>query len=260
MLELLAPDDRKATGGSRLASWCRTDVATPTLVPAESPAWSSITAGSQFWASSAQPPVISIATATHSPHSRRVEAGLEALATYGLLLSGRAERVVASQSPTHMLDLLRSRAGLRVSELVELLGVSRRSFYTWVERGSLSHENERRLTGLVHALDPLINRWSPAQIRVWLSQGDPPRSGLLRRGLFDDVRNDALTSVQEPAIGVRQSRRIAVAASVDQTPLEGYDEETRQAFASAFTRSRRVRDIPQRSPREITGMEGDAEE
>jgi len=261
MLETLPADERRATGGSRLAPWCRISVATPTLVPvAEGPTGYSATAGSQPWAPLFQQPVASASTATRAAHPTRVEVGLEVLATYGLLLSGRAEKVVPSRSPTEMLDLLRLRAGLRVSELVELLGVSRRSFYTWVERDALSHENERRLTGLVHALDPLVNRWSPAQIRLWLSQGDPPRSDLLRRGFFDAVRTDALEGLQEPAINVRQARRIAVSDSFDQTPLEGYDEVTRQAFASTFTRSRRVIGIPQATPREITGMESDTEE
>lgn len=185
----------------------------------------------------------------------------DALVRYVLCIPTRAGEAAAGRTPGELVGILRSRAGLGVPDLTYILDVSRRSIYTWVERGSLSRDNESRLTQIVHALSPLLGIWGPQRIRQWLHEGDPVRSDLLRQGLFEVIRDEAATSARQPSIPVRPALPVGDDAAED-VPLGAHDLAARQAFMAAFARPRpappRTRRLP--DPPEITGMGGDEEE
>src|SRR6266511_3721684 len=198
MLQTLAPDEREATGGSRIAKLCHVESGYFTSgyftrVTSESLNWysPSFTAVShtpaidfdsiKFWGG----------TTAQSKDVHRYADDL--LVQPSNILVFVSSRLAAQPRPSihSLLTQLRQLAELNVTETADLLGVARRTVYSWTGKGLISQENEGRLSAAVDALRPLAIGWSPARIRQWLDHGDPSPRVLLRRRAYTDVRRAA---------------------------------------------------------------------
>jgi hypothetical protein len=166
----------------------------------------------------------------------------------------------AEPSVSESLEILRVRAALTMSELADVLSVSRRSVYTWSDRGALSRENQRRLTGIVHAIEPLLDSWAPADVRVWLKHSDTDIRDLVRHGEFDEVRRLALDALGPQEIPLRQARPVTQVLSEVENEIQVLDTEARVAYLNAFSGGRRRAEIVEWQPREVTGMGDDDDE
>jgi hypothetical protein len=258
MPEVVTTDESEATGGFRNWAAFAGVVRTGVVDRGDSASQIPITATMPRLPTDAPSPA---ETATETSYRRpaHVEEALEVLSTY---VRHQRTRTVTPVSRTtlEMLDLLRTGTGLPVAELVRLLGVSRRSYYTWTSRGSLSPLNERRLAGLFHALNPLLYQWSPGRVRAWLSEGSPARAELLRSGQFELAHDEALNSVSEPEIPLRRAKRVEPSTAGEGGTIEQYEEVVRRAFAEEFNAPRPTGGNPFGRPPEITGVVGEAEE
>lgn len=169
---------------------------------------------------------------------------------------GAADRDV--QRPvSELVDLLRTSAGLTVTELADVLAVSRRALYTWSARGALSKENQRRLSGVAHALEPLAQSWSPGHVRMWLDQTRPAVRALLRSGEYEEVRRLALESLASEQVTLRRGRRVTDHLTTSDHDDLTIDRETRMAYLSAFSQRRTAATTVEWQPPEVTGMGND---
>ena len=69
-------------------------------------------------------------------------------------------------------ELVRERMALTIKDMYKLLGVSRATYYKWVDWGPIRERNEKRVKETLRQLLPLLKNgsWPPAGARHWTSE------------------------------------------------------------------------------------------
>jgi hypothetical protein len=172
-----------------------------------------------------------------------------------------ASREASTTNPRSLVAWLRDSAQFRVAEISDVLEVSRRTLYHWLEEGRVPPEQHVRLRLLTEAVRRLAGEWGPTRIKAWLASGDPSPVALLRtdeRGQFERAVNEALTVGEIPRL---QARRLS--GSYEETMEEAIhplDQAARlQAFHAFATTRRPVREVAWR-PKELTDSDFEHEE
>lgn len=98
------------------------------------------------------------------------------------------------RSVAEMVDELRNWTSLPMQELAGILGVSRRSVYSWREGTQPRPTTANRIETITAALRPLAGYYRPGVLRAWLQSGKPPRSELIRSGDLGAFEEAARTS------------------------------------------------------------------
>ena len=69
-------------------------------------------------------------------------------------------------------ELVRQHMQLTIKDMCELLGVSRASYYKWVEGGPIRERNEKKVKDILRQLLPLLKNgaWPPQGAKHWSSE------------------------------------------------------------------------------------------
>lgn len=69
-------------------------------------------------------------------------------------------------------ELVRERMALTIKDMCKLLGVSRATYYKWVEGRPIRERNERKVKDVLRQLLPLLKTgaWPPSGIKNWTSE------------------------------------------------------------------------------------------
>lgn len=69
-------------------------------------------------------------------------------------------------------ELVRERMALTIKDMCKLLGVSRITYYKWVDGGPIRESNEKRVKETLRQLLPLLKNgsWPPSGARHWTSE------------------------------------------------------------------------------------------
>jgi DNA-binding XRE family transcriptional regulator len=69
-------------------------------------------------------------------------------------------------------ELVRERMALTIKDMCKLLGVSRATYYKWVDGGPIRERNEKRVKETLRQLLPLLKNgsWPPIGARHWTSE------------------------------------------------------------------------------------------
>lgn len=68
-------------------------------------------------------------------------------------------------------ELVRERMELTIKDMCKLLGVSRATYYKWVDGGSIRERNEKKVKDILRQLLPLLKNgsWPPSGAKHWTS-------------------------------------------------------------------------------------------
>jgi hypothetical protein len=260
---LTVPDERQATGGSRLTGLCRVDPGRFTKVTSDWPNWY----GPSFTAVSHAPDIdfSSIkfwgGTTAQAIGVHRYADNILVQPSNVLVFISSGLAIQPRPSIDSLLTELRQSVGLNVTETADLLGVARRTLYTWTGKGSISPQREGRVSAAVDALRPLAIRWSPARVRHWLDYGDPSPRTLLKRGAYNDVRRAAEAASETGGIPLLEASRIV--RPEDETTLVEMDSlgpEDQKAYLTALTRLREPKAVGSWTPPELAYSDPEPDE
>jgi DNA-binding XRE family transcriptional regulator len=69
-------------------------------------------------------------------------------------------------------ELVRERMALTVKDMCKLLGVSRITYYRWVDGGPIRERNEEKVKDTLRQLIPLLKNktWPPEGAKFWTSE------------------------------------------------------------------------------------------
>jgi DNA-binding XRE family transcriptional regulator len=69
-------------------------------------------------------------------------------------------------------ELVRERMALTIKDMCKLLGVSRATYYKWVDGGPIRERNEKRVKETLRQLLPLLKAgtWPPDGAKYWTSE------------------------------------------------------------------------------------------
>lgn len=69
-------------------------------------------------------------------------------------------------------ELVRERMELTIKDMCKLLGVSRVTYYKWVDGGPIRERNDKKVRGILRQLLPLIKTgvWPPQGAKHWPSE------------------------------------------------------------------------------------------
>ena len=69
-------------------------------------------------------------------------------------------------------ELVRERMALTIKDMCKLLGVSRATYYKWVDGGPIRERNENKVKDILRQLLPLLKdgTWPPEGAKHWTSE------------------------------------------------------------------------------------------
>jgi DNA-binding transcriptional regulator YiaG len=69
-------------------------------------------------------------------------------------------------------ELVRERMELTIKDMCKLLGISRATYYKWVDGGPIRERNEKKVKDTLRQLLPLLKAgtWPPAGAKHWTSE------------------------------------------------------------------------------------------
>jgi len=69
-------------------------------------------------------------------------------------------------------ELVRERMALTIKDMCKLLGVSRATYYKWVDGGPIRERNEKKVKDILRQLLPLLKdgTWPPEGAKHWNSE------------------------------------------------------------------------------------------
>lgn len=183
----------------------------------------------------------------------------EAMRRIRTLPTGTSE--VPTTDPHPLVSWLRQSAQFRVAEIADVLQVSRRTLYHWLEEGRVPTEQYLRLRRLTEAVRRLAGEWGPTRIKVWLGSGDPAPETLLRTGEFGQFERAVSEALEVGEIPLLQARRLAGSYRESmEEPLRPLDDAARLQAFHAFTTTRRPMREVTWQPRELTDSDLEDEE
>lgn len=95
-----------------------------------------------------------------------------------IVVEFKVPRLIAAD----LVEQLRDSASLSMGDVANLLGVSRRSAYTWREGRAPRADTATKLQLIAAAIRPLASEMNPTELRTWLISGEPRPTDLIRSG------------------------------------------------------------------------------
>lgn len=151
-----------------------------------------------------------------------------------------------------MVNQLRDWTGLNATELADLLGVSRRTLYHWVETGGASPENRLKLERVFHSMRALGESWSPVRIRQWLSSLGQGLLQELRTGDTSEFERCVRHALVRPEIPLFRAHRVITDSRAEADPIGPLSEAERALILAAFSTRREGATTQEWIPPELT--------
>jgi transcriptional regulator with XRE-family HTH domain len=154
------------------------------------------------------------------------------------------------------LRALLSAIGGSVDQLAELLSVSRRSVYNWLNGRPLKAAVAARIGHLAGVLAPLTEEWHPQAVGQWLREGSPSPAELARGELWVDLE-ERVRSVLRPI-----HAQMFAESDEGSGDLEALSPEALRAALATFASPppSTARESGDWQPREFTGTSPDDDE
>jgi hypothetical protein len=143
-----------------------------------------------------------------------------------------------------LLGQLKTGTQLPASNLADLLMVSRRTLYNWLAGEKVSPTNFERIVDVKTCLEPLMRRWRPTQLRVWLESGDPSPLELARRRDWDEFLESVTDASRGTELTLRQTTLLDPSEASTATEVRPLTPSLRRSAISSFLESRQPRPTP----------------
>lgn len=171
-------------------------------------------------------------------------------------------RHASDTDPRPLVSWLRESAQFRMADIAEVLQVSRRTLYNWMEQRRVPQEHHLRLTHLRDGVRKLLEEWGATRIKTWLRSGSRPPAELLQAGDFGAFERAVEEALRVGQVPLLQARRVSwsYGQPTEAHGLQPLDEAARlQAFRALTTPRRPIQEVAWQ-PKELIDSDFEDEE